>query len=145
MNKASTAKCTVAICHSEEIKDTLFDILERMKCSVCDISSLEDLLNFVQDSKFEYLQFSDKESEPLVGLLDNQEYNNNSKISVNHQENEDISHKYQRHTLFEIEKIIILNALNRCDWNKKASAKLLGIDRATLYRKIKKFGLMKSL
>jgi transcriptional regulator with GAF, ATPase, and Fis domain len=143
MNKTSTAKCTVAICHSEEIKDTLFDILDRMKCSVCDISSLEDLLKFVQNSEFDYLQFSDKESEPLGGLLDNHGYVHGSKISEGSQENGDIFPKYQRHTLFEIEKVIVLNALNRCEWNKKASAKLLGIDRTTLYRKIKKFGLTK--
>jgi transcriptional regulator with PAS, ATPase and Fis domain len=38
----------------------------------------------------------------------------------------------------------ILNALSKTDWNKAKAARLLGINRRTIYRKIYKFGLAKS-
>lgn len=37
----------------------------------------------------------------------------------------------------------VLEALNGTDWNKAKAARLLGIDRVTLYRKIKKYGLVR--
>jgi len=41
----------------------------------------------------------------------------------------------------EWEKAHILQILNECEWNISQSAKILEIDRATLYNKIKKYGL----
>jgi transcriptional regulator of acetoin/glycerol metabolism len=39
------------------------------------------------------------------------------------------------------EKASILRSLSACGWNKAKAARLLGIDRKTLYRKIKIFGI----
>ncbi len=44
-------------------------------------------------------------------------------------------------TLEEIEKEYILKALNETGWKVTQSARLLGCSRATLYRKIKEYGL----
>lgn len=44
--------------------------------------------------------------------------------------------------LSEVEEIIIRRVLARTAWNIKRSAELLGITRATLYSKIRKFGLV---
>ncbi len=44
-------------------------------------------------------------------------------------------------TLREIEKLSIINALNRNDWKKMATARELGIDKNTLRRKIQRFGI----
>ena len=41
-------------------------------------------------------------------------------------------------TLERHEREYILHVLDRCGWNKAASAEVLGIDRSTLYRKLKK-------
>ncbi len=43
--------------------------------------------------------------------------------------------------LRELEKKYILNILDKTKWNISLSAKILGIDRSTLYNKIKKYGL----
>ncbi len=50
---------------------------------------------------------------------------------------------YQVNTvrLSEVEEIIIRRVLARTGWNIKRSAEMLGITRATLYSKIRKFGL----
>ena len=37
----------------------------------------------------------------------------------------------------------VLESLNKTDWNKAKAARLLGIDRVTLYRKIKRYGLVR--
>ncbi|MCE5333544.1 MAG: sigma 54-interacting transcriptional regulator [Desulfobacteraceae bacterium] len=42
-----------------------------------------------------------------------------------------------------VDSSAILKALDETDWNKAKAARLLGIDRVTLYRKIKRYGLAK--
>ena len=43
-------------------------------------------------------------------------------------------------SLSEVEKMHILRVLDHCGGNKKASAQLLGIDRSTLYAKLRQYG-----
>jgi DNA-binding NtrC family response regulator len=49
----------------------------------------------------------------------------------------------QNNTLREVEKIHIRQILTDNDWNIARSAKILGIDRTTLYSKIKRHGIQK--
>ena len=46
-------------------------------------------------------------------------------------------------TLSEVEHRHILATLELCEWRYKTAAKLLGIDRSTIYRKMKKYGIKK--
>ncbi|MBN1292016.1 MAG: hypothetical protein JXB48_09280 [Candidatus Latescibacteria bacterium] len=46
-------------------------------------------------------------------------------------------------TLDEIEKEYVLGILDMHEWKYKTAAKHLGIDRSTLYRKLKKYGISK--
>ena len=54
---------------------------------------------------------------------------------------EKLSLEGQTLPLRELEKKYILNILDKTNWNISLSAKILGIDRSTLYNKIKKYGL----
>jgi transcriptional regulator of acetoin/glycerol metabolism len=45
------------------------------------------------------------------------------------------------HTLAEIEKLAILQALERTRWNKRAAATSLGMYRPTFYNKLRKYKL----
>jgi two-component system response regulator HydG len=47
-----------------------------------------------------------------------------------------------KEALKEPEKRIIIQTLRAFDWNRKETAKVLGINRATLYIKMKKYGIM---
>ncbi|MEQ8223437.1 MAG: sigma 54-interacting transcriptional regulator [Candidatus Eremiobacterota bacterium] len=49
--------------------------------------------------------------------------------------------QYQKKSLKDMEKYVIYEALRKNNWNKKETAKELGIDKTTLWRKIKLFGI----
>ncbi len=51
--------------------------------------------------------------------------------------------EYINVTLADIEKMHIENVLKECDFNISMGAKVLGIDRTTLYNKMKKYGIEK--
>src|ERR1035438_1015903 len=46
--------------------------------------------------------------------------------------------------LDDVERGHIQHVLEVCDWNQTRAAKALGIDRVTLYNKIKKYGFKKA-
>jgi DNA-binding NtrC family response regulator len=48
-------------------------------------------------------------------------------------------------TLEEVERAHILKVLEGCNWNQSLSARILKIDRVTLYNKIKKYGFKKAV
>ena len=52
-------------------------------------------------------------------------------------------HSPRNNSLKEVEKTHILQILTDYDWNIARSAKVLGIDRSTLYSKIKRYGINK--
>jgi two-component system response regulator HydG len=45
------------------------------------------------------------------------------------------------HTLEEMERVHIERVYHECDGNHSRAARVLGIDRTTLYNKIRKYGL----
>ena len=53
-------------------------------------------------------------------------------------------HSPRNNSLREVEKNHILQILTDYDWNIARSAKVLGIDRSTLYSKIKRYGIKKN-
>jgi len=149
-------RCTIVICHSEKIKTTLFEILERMKCETCEISSLNDLLDFLQDSNFSFLHFSEVTNEDSILFMEGNpaiyskedplpESQTSGKIHLkdNTGHSKDSVYKSNHMTLGEIEKIYIIKTLKSCGWKCKTAAKLLGINRTTLYRKMKKYGIIR--
>ncbi len=44
-------------------------------------------------------------------------------------------------SLYEHERLYILKKLAECNWNKKLAASVLGINRSSLYSKLKKYGI----
>jgi len=48
-----------------------------------------------------------------------------------------------RLTLHDAEMSHLRNVLGACGWKYKTAAKMLGINRTTLYRKVRKYGLRK--
>jgi Nif-specific regulatory protein len=50
---------------------------------------------------------------------------------------------YQPYSLEEIERFHIKRTLDHHDWNKSRSASVLEVERSTLDRKIKRYGLVR--
>jgi two-component system response regulator HydG len=46
-------------------------------------------------------------------------------------------------TLMETERVLLMDVLEECSWNKKQAAQRLGISRSTLYDKLKKYQIAK--
>ena len=53
----------------------------------------------------------------------------------------DLGTEFEPISLAEMERKHILQVLNNTDWNKSRSAQILGIERSTLDRKIKRYDL----
>ena len=153
MASESKSKCTLAICHDGDIKTTLYEILDRMNCTIREVSSLEDLLSFLQSSEFSRIDLSDRsDDDPLVLPADFQsapsapphdapgKSRTSRSKSKNNSPNASV-YRSQFLTIAELDKVYIERTLAACGGNRKSAAKLLGIDRTTLYRKIKKYGI----
>ena len=134
----------LVVFHSDTIKTTLYEILSRMKCESHEIKSLRDLLNVVRSSGLLDKGFAEprdsgriSSNEPSVTLQRARRTSPGGNVPL-----VDYLHTDSKQlTLDEIEEIFIYNALHRYHWNCKTTAKQLGIDRATLYRKMKKYGI----
>ncbi|MFC1538266.1 helix-turn-helix domain-containing protein [Candidatus Latescibacterota bacterium] len=146
--------CNLFVCLRIEMKHVFFEFLDKMDCDVQELTSLEDLSNRADDSQLIFLEYAkispDMPPKPyMINFPDNISVENKSLIKIITNKiltetkgiPELFSRKYGYLTLGEVEKIHIINTLNRCDWNCKTSAKQLGINRTTLYRKMKKYGI----
>ncbi len=154
MRLKSSDKYSLLICSSVKTQRAFFDLLKRMKCTVIESATLEDLLTKASDAQFVMLEYREgsRDAPPkpyAIYLPDSvtRERRSAIKAYINTMMNGDgenpdlFSRKFNYMTLAEIENIYILNMLNRCDWNCKTAAKHLGINRTTLYRKMKKYGI----
>jgi DNA-binding protein Fis len=150
----STDKCSLLICSSVRTQRAFFDLLEQMKCTVSEAASLEDLLSQTREAEFVLLEhrdgYPDIPPKPYAIYLPDSVIGErrtaikayiNTLLNVDGDNPDLFSRKSSYTTLAEIEQIHIVNMLNRCGWNCKTAAKRLGINRTTLYRKMKKYGI----
>ncbi len=144
----------MVICHGDKTKKALYEILDRMNCSVCEVTSLNDLLTYLENSEYAYLRFSENHPEgPLESYMIRPTHT--TRTAPPKGDSDDPQSRQQLHpgesfiftrstdhmSLHDIEEVHIRNTLIRCKWKFKAAARELGIDRTTLYRKMKKLGI----
>ncbi|OBR93890.1 acetoin dehydrogenase operon transcriptional activator AcoR [Clostridium ragsdalei P11] len=78
--------------------------------------------------------------ENIVNMNGNTSFNFENSISANKQTNPcTTKFKYDICSLKELEKEAIINCMNNCNGNIAKASKILGINRSTLYTKIKKY------
>jgi len=75
------------------------------------------------------------ENGPTICVNDLPEYINNLSVETYRRKSADLP------TLEEQEQNYIKWVLERCEWNKTRAAKIMGIDRVSLWRKLKRFGI----
>ncbi|MFC1511911.1 helix-turn-helix domain-containing protein [Candidatus Latescibacterota bacterium] len=144
--------CTIVVCHGGETKRALYKILACMNCDVCEVTSLSDLLTSLKDSEYTSLRFSDNHNESLQESCAPHAPGADQTMNAGHDDPSGSSkpktigldfytRSIDKMTLREIEAIHIRKTLTRCGWKYKLAARELGIDRTTLYRKMKKFSI----
>ncbi|OAA84016.1 sigma-54-dependent Fis family transcriptional regulator [Clostridium ljungdahlii] len=78
--------------------------------------------------------------ENIVNMNGNTSFNFENSISANKQTNPcTTKFKYDMYSLKDLEKEAIINCMSNCNGNIAKASKILGINRSTLYTKIKKY------
>lgn len=143
-----STSCTLAICHGEKTKNALYEILDRMNCRVCEVTCLDDLLAYLENSDYTYFRFSESHPEgPLESYMirpskaPGKSDGGDRRQQARPGESLVFTRSTDHMSLHDIEEVHIRNTLIRCRWKFKTAARELGIDRTTLYRKMKRFGI----
>ena len=142
-----------------DIVENLSDLLERSGLKVSRASSLSDLENCVRDNFSMILRLqgdTDQNMLPdMISSLSGKSLSSSFTVITSKElsllkkslkkSDWQYSEKHRNQkTLGEIEKEHIILTLNEYGWKYKTTAKHLGIDRSTLYRKLKKYGIDKT-
>jgi len=140
----------------DDTAEVLNTLLEKAGLAAGGISSSDDLANTVKDNPCVILQLPKKEDRKrLKDLVESTSVNQPSasfsvitshtlsflKKSLKNSRLHDSENNRNHKTLGEIEKEHIIQILSSCGWKYKTAAKYLGINRSTLYRKLKKYGI----
>ena len=138
-----------------DMVETLSEHIRNIGFSVSEAVSADDIFKYIHDKSLLYIMKSEAKNsisihKDLIKMLTSV----SSRISTISIISHDLSHvkiaynsqnnsvNYHQ-TLSEVEREHIINTLEKCGWRPKTAAKLLGIDRTTLYRKTKKYSIGK--
>ena len=73
--------------------------------------------------------------------LDEYFFNTETEDSAEDEIKSSVNNVAESYDLFEIEKNVLLEVLEKAQWNKSKAARMLNIDRKALYNRIKKYGI----
>lgn len=142
MGDSTFSKFTVAVFQGENADAALSDVQKKSGCDVFEISSFDDFAAFLRKTDVSFLKHADtnvkKSFDVFLNAIDSH------KISS---ETDNPSGQMQRpykrapKTIHDIEKQHIIKTLQLCKWKYKTTAQALGINRTTLYRKMKKYNI----
>ena len=142
-----------------DIVENLSDLLEQSGLRVSRVSSLDDLEKCVRDNPSMILRLQGDTDQniltDMVSSLSGKSLSSSFTVITSKElsllkkilKKPDWQHSEKQRnqkTLGEIEKEHIILILNAYGWKYKTAAKYLGIDRSTLYRKLKKYGIDKT-
>ena len=117
----------------------------RLKKKINEISKegLQSLFNYTWPGNVRELEHQIERAVALTSssVLTADDFNFNQAAGVSEMKSNQALGGEQR-SLEEMEKAHILSVLKQVDYNKSKASEVLGIDRATLYRKAQKYGIM---
>ncbi len=152
-----TKQIAVFITH-DDIKAGLTRLLRSAGITISDSDNFDEIESYIQEKTILVFTTPDNDSSVLDEIIN---------FARNHQESlhccivpsrnawviqDDLSkqplqlsiRREKQRTLGEVERDYIVKTLDDTEWQYKTGAKILGINRSTLYRKLKKYGLLKN-
>ena len=140
----------------DDTAEALYALLEKAGLAAGSVSSPDDLTKTVKDNPCVILQLPKTTDRKILKKMVDEACDNQLSISFSVITSQRLSlikkslknfvwenseNNRNSKTLGEIEKEHIIKTLRSYKWKYKTAAKYLGIDRSTLYRKLKKYGI----
>ncbi len=142
MGDSTFSKFTVAVFQEKNAGTTLSDLQKKTECDVFEISSFGDFVSFLKKIDVSSLEYTDtnakKSFDAFLNSIDSHVISSETDNPSGQLQR---SYKRAPKTIHDIEKQHIIKTLQLCKWKYKTTAQALGINRTTLYRKMKKYNI----
>ena len=142
MCENTSSKYTVVVFQGDNVSSAISEVKKRGGCEVFKITSFDDMVSFLKKTDFFSLRFAVNSDRIAFDTFLNSIDQQKSSIEFDDPASQ-IQRSYKRapKTIHDMEKQHIIKTLHLCKWKYKSAAQVLGINRTTLYRKIKKYNI----
>ncbi|MFC1508918.1 helix-turn-helix domain-containing protein [Candidatus Omnitrophota bacterium] len=157
MQKENEHLTIVVIVSNEDMLDSFERLLQSAGIDVDSTGGLETFVNCFQENPTVVFPFPEAENREsiLEDIIDRTRRDSQSSscciitsrklMEIGDIAGLSLKKKTNHQTLDELEKEHIVSMLNEMNWQRKNVAQILGINRTTLYRKIKKYKISRTL
>ncbi len=142
MGDTISSEYKVVVIQGHNISTVISNMKKSYACDIFEITSLDDIMSFLKKKDFSSLRLTGNNDGKTIDTFLNSIGQQNISIEFDNP-----SGQFQRpfkrvpKTIHDMEKQHIIKTLHLYKWKYKSTAQALGINRTTLYRKMKKYNI----